>query len=139
MAIPKFNEVLYKVSGLERHRHDDDCCSYICTIDATTYGIDITVTYTDVYVCPEQYTIILRHSSAPDDYTSGNLSAFNTLDESVRDEVFRRLVWRDKRLNWIAHKIDPKHWKDSPRSIMERYGDVLDNDRNKQSPLGGEQ
>lgn len=97
MAIPKFNEVLYKLSNVERHRHDDDCCSYICTIDATTYGIDITVKYTDVYVCfaPGQNTIILRYSDEPSDCeSSSHIDIFNAIDESVRDEVYRKIMWR---------------------------------------------
>ena len=130
MAIPKYNEARHKVVKRNyEHKHDCDLCKYVCTYETVTYGIDITTKYTDVYVCPlsgtNEGTIVIRYSDVPDDYTSGTLPTLNTIPESIRDEVFRRIVWGDTpHLNWSAYKISPKHWRESQRFIAEQYPDL---------------
>lgn len=74
--------------GPDTWKHDDACCTYVCTYEKIDSSIHESKS-TDVIVCIPQRTLIFRYGNNPEDYRSGNhISMFYDIDESIRSQVF---------------------------------------------------
>jgi len=70
----------------------DECDKFVCVIEEINLETHMSKS-TDVWVCPDQRTVIFRHSDKPDDYTSGlNMTVLNTVDKSIRNKVFAEIL-----------------------------------------------
>lgn len=83
--------IIYSLHHSQVHKHDDICCTYVCTIEEIDLEISRSKS-TDVLMCIPQQTMLLRRSSKPDDYySSPHISIYSTIHESIRMRVFNEV------------------------------------------------